>query len=443
MKKTISILLSIIMLVSIFSFSSIPASAATDFYGWWNGDTFFEENDEYIIKVNDDFKTASIVQCKLNKSTLNIPSKLDGYTITGLHEDYQYILISKSVKTINIPDTIKDICSIDGEFPTSSNIKAINIDKNNKAFSSKDGVLYNKKKTELLYYPHKKTNKTFTIPKSVNTVRNFAFSSNNYLTSLTIPNSVKKITESPQSPQNTIISYCKNLKTVKLGTGIKSLSTYNFISCPNLTNIIIPKGVTVYDQAISGCPKVKSPVLSNSLKLTKGKNYIKVSWKRSSKSKYYDKDYVKGYEIQYSTNKDFKNKSILRVYSEKTTSAKTTNIKGNKKYYFKIRSFTVRGGILDYNNFSSVKTIKTPKNCKVAKNLSEKQVIEKVVKKYKLGAINDGKFKFGGKSYYSLRLVRHIDNHYSTCGWIILSLDGTEMFQGHYDFNNKKLNIYH
>ena len=67
---------------------------------------------------------------------------------------------TKKVKTLHIPTKVNYIYEIDilGE---------ITVAKNNKFFTNSKGVLFNKKKTEMRYYPATKKDKTYTIPKNV------------------------------------------------------------------------------------------------------------------------------------------------------------------------------------------------------------------------------------------------------------------------------------
>ena len=74
--------------------------------------------------------------------------------------------------TFNIPKNVKTIGSsaFDG-----TEIKGFKVEKKNKYFSAKDGVLFNKRKTTLVKYPDEKTSKSYTAPKSVKYVKSFAF----------------------------------------------------------------------------------------------------------------------------------------------------------------------------------------------------------------------------------------------------------------------------
>jgi hypothetical protein len=95
--------------------------------------------------------------------------------------------------TVTIPDSVTSIGSsaYDGSsaFQGCSRLTAIEVESNNAAYSSVDGVLYNKEKTVALLCPQGKTG-TVTIPDSVIGISYNAFESCTSLTNVTIPDTV-------------------------------------------------------------------------------------------------------------------------------------------------------------------------------------------------------------------------------------------------------------
>lgn len=91
-------------------------------------------------------------------------------------------------------------------------------------------------------------------------------------------------------------------------------------------------------------------------------NGFTVKWKKKSG--------ITGYQIQYSTNSKFKkgNKSI-KIKNAKTVSKKITKLKVAKKYYVRIRTYKGK----KYSKWSKVKSIKTPKESKCAKDNIQKE----------------------------------------------------------------------
>lgn len=87
-------------------------------------------------------------------------------------------------------------------------------------------------------------------------------------------------------------------------------------------------------------------------KLSKGKKKFTVTWAKVSG--------VKGYQIQYSSDKKFKknNKSVT-VTKQKTTKATVKKLKSKKKYYVRVRTYKTINGKKIYSSWSKVKSVKT------------------------------------------------------------------------------------
>ena len=87
-------------------------------------------------------------------------------------------------------------------------------------------------------------------------------------------------------------------------------------------------------------------------KLSKGKKKFTVTWAKVSG--------VKGYQIQYSSDKKFKknNKSVT-VNKQKTTKATVKKLKSKKKYYVRVRTYKTVNGKKIYSSWSKVKSVKT------------------------------------------------------------------------------------
>ena len=87
----------------------------------------------------------------------------------------------------------KDVLNISAGAFAGSGIKDIVIEEGNENYCVENGVLYNKPKTAIIYYPSQKTDSTFSIFDSVATIEGSAFAYSDNLLSITIPNSVKTI----------------------------------------------------------------------------------------------------------------------------------------------------------------------------------------------------------------------------------------------------------
>ena len=117
----------------------------------------------------------------------------------------------KSLKDVTIPSSVT---YIEGNiFSSCSNLLSINVSENNTCYSSLDGILFNKEKTEILAYPAGKSG-AYVIPNTVKNINHGTFDDCNKITSIEIPNSVI------------------------------SIGDFAFSNCKNLTSVIIPSSVT-------------------------------------------------------------------------------------------------------------------------------------------------------------------------------------------------------
>lgn len=89
----------------------------------------------------------------------------------------------------------------------------IEVSQKNKEYSSVDGILYNKRKTDLLYYPPMKDGKTFTVPNSVKNITNLG---GQKLETILIPDNVRHLDYSA-------FLHCKSLKNITIGKGLEKI----------------------------------------------------------------------------------------------------------------------------------------------------------------------------------------------------------------------------
>ncbi|WP_051588829.1 leucine-rich repeat protein [Ruminococcus sp. NK3A76] len=180
--------------------------------------------------------------------------------------------------SITIPDSVTSIG--DSAFYSCTSLTSINAGNNNTQYSSVDGVLYNKDKTELICCPQGKT--SITIPDSVTSIGDIAFYSCKSLTSVTLPDGVTSIGNSsfadctgltgitiPDSVtyiDSWAFDACASLKSIKIPDSVESIGHGAFNDCASLTSIKIPDSVTSIDYgAFYYCIGLKNVIISNSV----------------------------------------------------------------------------------------------------------------------------------------------------------------------------------
>lgn len=227
MKKLTSIILSVIMIFSIFTIVPITAKAIT------SGD--------YDYNILDD-GTAIITHYNGSDTEVTIPSTIDGYTVTVIGSgsfiltNLESVVISDGIKTINgqafahstvhkisIPASVVDIQP--GAFKMCG-VEEIFVDSANLYYTSENGVLFNKDKTALLAYPINNTQISYTIPNSVKTIEYAAFMFGSNLSNVIIPNTVTSINEEA-------FFYCSNLKDVEIPNSVTEIdrNAFDFSIC--------------------------------------------------------------------------------------------------------------------------------------------------------------------------------------------------------------------
>ncbi len=147
--------------------------------------------------------------------------------------------ISKNLKNISWNVNL-------GETFYGTNLKKITVSKSNKKYSVKSGVLYNKKKSVLIYYPYKKSSKTFTIPNTVEKISRGAFWGNRYLKKVVISKDV--ITISDNSFRG-----CRKLAKVTFMNKKRLKIKYSaFLDCKALKNVNIPQKIVKLEKQSLG-----------------------------------------------------------------------------------------------------------------------------------------------------------------------------------------------
>ena len=218
-KKSISLLLSILMIIT-----SLPMMAVSSFAADEAASDF-----EYNIFTEN---LIEITSYKGSATDLTIPSKIDGYTVAGLGDGA--FEGCTSLVSVKIPDTVEYINF--NVFCGCSALKSIEVDANNSEYSSENGVLFNKNKDTIVAYPMGKEDTSYVVPDGVLEIGMSAFHS------------------------------CSKLTNVKLPDGVEIIDDFAFAFCYGLESIIVPDSVRYLgDAAFLFCIKLESVTLGNGI----------------------------------------------------------------------------------------------------------------------------------------------------------------------------------
>lgn len=253
-KKSISVIIAVIMAVSAFSTLPFTANAAeTD----GNGIVGAVSGD-YEYKVRDD-GTAEIDKYTGSDKNVVIPDKIDGYAVSRI--GYQSFMDCTSIESVTVPNGVIYI-GMDA-FRNCTNLKNITIpDTVNEigmlAFkdtawleNQHDGVVYAGKvvytcKGEMPVYTN------LTLKSDTTGIADIAFKEQKNLYRITIPDSVKVIGFGA-------FDGCTGLISVNIPDGVSEISGDVFEKCSSLENIVIPNSVKVIEYgAFKDCTNLKT-----------------------------------------------------------------------------------------------------------------------------------------------------------------------------------------
>lgn len=243
-KKLISLILVLVMLLGIVNISSVISFAQTSPDG----------------KFDYEVSGSTAIFVKYNKiedrGNYTIPSKIGNYTVTEIEGfafsqcSFTSITIPASVTTVG--DGIFEKCSNlttvtigagvkkfgTNVFSETPRLAKINVSASNKYFmSDSKGIMYSKDGTVIYAYPVANAATSFTVPNKVKKVEHYAFDGANNLKTLTIGTGLTTIGD-------LAFIGARNIETINILANATSIGNNAFGNINKLTTISIPDTVT-------------------------------------------------------------------------------------------------------------------------------------------------------------------------------------------------------
>lgn len=229
-------------------FEFISSEYADEWEAYMDMDTVIEGDYEYFTENGE----ATLVFCSSTDYAISVPDKLGGCPLTKI---YTHAFITCGSSEIVLPETVKTIgkeafrdslisltipggCTEiedDEPFVSCSYLRRINVTDGDGNYSSLDGVLYNKDKSELVAYPMGRADEEFTAPAEVRKICKSAFCNNPFIAKVDI-------------------------------SGVTEIETYAFEGCTALSDVKFSRDLTaVGADAFYGCTALKSVRLYDKL----------------------------------------------------------------------------------------------------------------------------------------------------------------------------------
>lgn len=269
MKKILSAILTLVMLMSLAAVSTAGAEAAAD---------IIEENGFRCEIMRDGNLRLVEYTVKDEGITVNIPSSINGHDIGRIGA---FAFKDCKMAAVTIPTTVtmiearafeecteiqkitipNNVFFMDGN-PFTGCVKLANIslDPNHPTMEvTSDGALYNRTNKMLLCYPCWKEDKSFKVLDGTLAIGKYAFYNCRNLEVIQLPDTLLEIGDEA-------FSCCANITAISLPDSLLSIGSMAFAACKSLKGIAIPDQVLrIETSTFNNCESLEKVVLSRNL----------------------------------------------------------------------------------------------------------------------------------------------------------------------------------
>ena len=190
----------------------------------------------------------------------------DSYTVPNGVIDINYNAFEncENLKSVTLPESVKAFdFSVFFSCPYLLNIY---VSDNNSVYSDIDGVLFNRDKTKLIFYPHGREG-AYVVPDGVTDIGASAFRDCNSLLSVEFPDSLLNI-------QSFAFGSCISIENISFSNNLKSLGSSAFENCISLKNVKFSNNLeSIGSMAFSGCSSLADIKLPDNIKEI-GNNFL-------------------------------------------------------------------------------------------------------------------------------------------------------------------------
>jgi uncharacterized repeat protein (TIGR02543 family) len=231
MKKALSIILAVIMIISVLPLTAFAESYVDLESNGWNYRYYWSGYAQLSYYEGD-------------ATNLVVPDHIGAVPVTGFTDENIVRIIDTNVKTVTFELQVSEIPK---QFANGcATLESVTLPDTVERISD-----------EAFYFCRNLS--SINLPSGLKYIDKNAFYNCASLTGLTFPSSLISIGE-------VAFSYCSSLKTVNFNNGLKAIGNGAFIGCSLLESVILPDSVNqIGNEAFSGCSSVESAVLPNNI----------------------------------------------------------------------------------------------------------------------------------------------------------------------------------
>lgn len=240
--------------------------------------------------VNED-NTASLISYQglyqEGDIKVTIPEQIDNQYIVTKIKSGAFVDTQNQITCISISS---NIIELDYQvFMGTEFLQEIEVDRNNENFDTVDGILFNKKLTELIYCPQQIPKLTYTIPLQVEIIKEGAFYSNCNISQCSFEQATNLNTIETKAFADSqieslslktdwkygegVFQDCTKLLTVEFTEDLQSVEINNslFANCTKLQTVTLPDNITsIKYNAFYNCPQLNAIKLHNISRIEQG-----------------------------------------------------------------------------------------------------------------------------------------------------------------------------
>ncbi|MCR5306058.1 MAG: leucine-rich repeat domain-containing protein [Oscillospiraceae bacterium] len=202
---------------------------------------------DYVFRLNDD--RAVLTAWNKNRASVELPNRVEGVPVRDIDPDA--FEGCESLRDISLPMELAHLPLT--ELRRCRSLEAIRVSPLHAEFSSQDGILYNKEKTELLDCPIARS-KAVRVPETVKKIVKSAFSGCEKLREINLPAHLETI-------EDYAFAHCKSLHSMALPDSLSFIGPHALTACRQLRALHLSSNITE-PPVLNGCKSLRAITVS-------------------------------------------------------------------------------------------------------------------------------------------------------------------------------------
>lgn len=214
---------------------------------------------DYVFRLNEE--RAVLTEWNKARATVELPNCVEGVPVRDIDPDA--FDGCDNLRDISLPMELEHLPL--SELRQIRSLEAIRVSPQHAAYSSQDGILYNKEKTELINCPSARS-KPVTVPDTVRKIVKSAFSGCERIREINLPAHLETI-------EDYAFAHCKSLHFMQLPDSLGEIGAHALTACRQLRSVHLSPQITE-PPVLNGCKSLRAITVSPDNPALSAKNGI-------------------------------------------------------------------------------------------------------------------------------------------------------------------------